>query len=128
MAVSGEFISQGEIVSTAGGKRTTPVRLDVNGERRPPWRSAGGAINAGSASSSEVVAGALQDRRRAVSAPPAQLRQRLGADRDPDVRQWRSAATTARYYTPSGRSIQGIGIVPDVPVAETREEDPISSR
>ena len=79
-------------------------------------------VNEGSASASEIVAGALQDHKRAHRHGRADLRQGLGADRAPARRPTPALKiTTARYYTPSGRSIQAKGIVPDVMVDETAE-------
>ena len=81
-------------------------------------------INGGSASSSEIVAGALQDHHRAVlvgtrSFGKGSVQTVIPLAGDDAIR-----LTTARYYTPSGRSIQGLGIVPDVFVAETRDDAP----
>ena len=76
-------------------------------------------INGGSASASEIVAGALQDHKRATHPRHALVRQGLGADHHP-ARRGNGALrlTTARYYTPSGRSIQAKGIVPDIEVLQ----------
>ena len=78
-------------------------------------------VNEGSASASEIVAGALQDHKRAVvmgaqtfGKGSVQTSRQLTADTGLKF-------TTARYYTPSGRSIQGVGIVPDVWLDETAE-------
>ena len=76
-------------------------------------------INGGSASASEIVAGALQDHKRATADRHALVRQGLGADHHP-ARPGNGALrlTTARYYTPSGRSIQAKGITPDIEVLQ----------
>ncbi|MFX5918409.1 S41 family peptidase, partial [Acinetobacter baumannii] len=80
-------------------------------------------VNEGSASASEIVAGALQDHKRAVimgsqtfGKGSVQTVRPLGPDTGLKL-------TTARYYTPSGKSIQAKGIVPDVMVDETPEGD-----
>jgi len=80
-------------------------------------------VNTGSASASEIVAGALQDyKRAAVVGSPT-----FGKGSVQTIRPLRGDTavklTTARYYTPGGRSIQARGIVPDVPVDETAEDD-----
>ena len=75
-------------------------------------------INGGSASASEIVAGALQDHHRALilgtrSFGKGSVQTVMPINDDGALR-----LTTARYYTPSGRSIQGLGISPDIPVKE----------
>jgi carboxyl-terminal processing protease len=83
-------------------------------------------VNGGSASASEIVAGALQDHKRATILGS----QTFGKGSVQTVRQLNSDTalklTTARYYTPLGRSIQARGILPDLPVDETAEGDPLS--
>src|SRR4051812_22730457 len=81
-------------------------------------------INSGSASSSEIVAGALQDRRRAVLVGSRSFGKGSVQTVIPLPGNGAMRLTTARYYTPSGRSIQGLGIVPDIEVADSRTAQP----
>jgi carboxyl-terminal processing protease len=122
VAVAREFIRQGEIASTRG-------RYAEDGE----WFAAKGVdilqgapmvvlINSGTASAAEMVAGALQDHRRAVLVGTQTFGKGSVQDTIPMPGGGGILLTTARYYTPSGVSIQGHGITPDVPVAETRNE------
>jgi carboxyl-terminal processing protease len=84
-------------------------------------------VNAGSASASEIVAGALQDYKRAIIMGT----QTFGKGSVQTIRQLTADTavklTTARYYTPNGRSIQARGIVPDMLVDETADGDGLNS-
>ncbi len=84
-------------------------------------------VNTGSASASEIVAGALQDYKRAV----VMGSQTFGKGSVQTLRQLTADTavklTTARYYTPKGRSIQALGIVPDLKVDETAEGDGLNA-
>ncbi|HNQ92375.1 MAG TPA: S41 family peptidase [Alphaproteobacteria bacterium] len=122
IAVSDAFLEQGEIVSTRGREEK-----DIKRDNALPGDLAGGLpivvlINNGSASASEIVAGALQDHHRAVimgtrSFGKGSVQTVIPISGDGALR-----LTTARYFTPSGRSIQGKGIDPDITVEMAKVE------
>ena len=133
--VSDAFLEKGEIVSTRG-------RAPEDGERfnATPGDLAEGKpmvvlINGGSASASEIVAGALQDHRRAIVVGTKSFGKGSVQTVMPLRGDGAMRLTTSRYYTPSGRSIQSLGVSPDIvveqprrPVAEDEEEGSAASR
>ncbi|SNB46097.1 S41 family peptidase [Geobacter sp. DSM 9736] len=113
----GEGFSNGVVVYTKGRESYSQNSLSANVGEKEPYYPIVVLINGGSASASEILAGALQDHKRAVIMGT----QSFGKGSVQSVMPLRNGGalklTTARYYTPSGRSIQAKGIVPDVVVA-----------
>lgn len=117
------FLEQGEIVSTRGRNKKQNKRHFATRGDQIQGKPIVVLINGGSASASEIVAGALQDHSRAIilgtlsfGKGSVQTLMNLGDDRG------MIKLTTARYYTPSGKSIQGEGITPDVEVVPSKIE------
>jgi carboxyl-terminal processing protease len=123
VAVASDFIDQGEIVSTRARHPDESQRWDAKGGDIIPGTPMVVLMNNGSASSSEILAGALQDHRRAVLLGERTFGKGSVQTVIPLPGNGAMRLTTARYYTPSGRSIQGLGITPDVKVAETRQPE-----
>ena len=116
VAVSDAFLDKGEIVSTRGRRSDDAQRYNAR-----PGDVASGLpivvlINGGSASASEIVAGALQDHHRAILLGTKSFGKGSVQTIIPLAGHGAMRLTTARYYTPSGRSIQAKGIDPDIVV------------
>jgi carboxyl-terminal processing protease len=124
VSVSSDFIDQGEIVSTRARHPEDSQRWDAKGEDILKGAPLVVLINGGSASASEIVSGALQDHRRAVLVGTRSFGKGSVQTVIPLPGNGAMRLTTARYYTPSGRSIQALGVAPDVPVQESREDRP----
>ena len=126
VALSDLFLTQGQIVSQRGRNRQDTIYYDA--ESVYPGDAAAGTpiivlIDEGTASASEIVAGALQDQHRALimgerSFGKGSVQSLLPLGKDSALK-----LTTARYYTPSGRSVQEGGIVPDIKVPQLSDPD-----
>ncbi len=117
--VSSAFLDGGEVVSTRGRHANDTESYNAKRGERLKNIPIIVLIDRGSASASEIVAGALQDRNRALVIGMTSFGKGSVQTVVP-LRNGRDGAlrlTTARYYTPSGRSIQGIGITPDVAIS-----------
>ncbi|MBF9031252.1 PDZ domain-containing protein [Rhodobacterales bacterium HKCCE3408] len=122
--VADAFLEQGEIVSTRGRRPEDSERYNSTPGDLIEGRPVVVLINGGSASASEIVAGALQDHRRAVvvgtnSFGKGSVQSIMPVQGDGAMR-----LTTSLYYTPSGRSIQALGVAPDILV---EQRDPVET-
>ena len=117
------FLEKGEIVSTRGREKKDIKRYNAKSGDLINKKPLVIIINGGSASAAEIVAGALQDHKRAIvigtnSFGKGSVQSIIPFQKSNSNEMTGIRLTTARYYTPSGKSIQGKGIVPDIIVEQ----------
>ena len=118
IAVSDVFLDKGEIVSTRGRHANETQRYSARSGDLTKGKPVIVLINGGSASASEIVSGALQDHRRATIIGSRSFGKGSVQTIIPIGSSGAIRLTTARYYTPSGRSIQAKGVTPDIDVEQ----------
>jgi carboxyl-terminal processing protease len=118
--VSDAFLEKGEIVSTRGRDPADGDRFNATPGDLAMGKPIVVLINGGSASASEIVAGALQDHRRAIVVGTKSFGKGSVQTVMPLRGEGAMRLTPARYYTPSGRSIQSLGVSPNIVVEQPR--------
>lgn len=123
ISVSGTFLEPGkEVVSTRSRHKEEDQSFTSKGGDKAHGKPIAILINGGSASASEIVSGALQDHKRAILVGTKSFGKGSVQTIIPVAGGGAMRLTTARYYTPSGRSIQALGIEPDIVVQQAKLE------
>jgi carboxyl-terminal processing protease len=124
--VSDAFLETGEIVSTRGRSPQDGERFNATVGDLAQGKPVVVLINGGSASASEIVAGALQDHRRSITVGTKSFGKGSVQTLIPLKGDGAMRLTTARYYTPSGRSIQALGVMPDIVVNQPKVDPTVA--
>ena len=125
--ISDFFLNDGEIVSTKGRKNRDSKKFFAKKGDKINGKPLIVLINNGSASASEIVAGALQDQKRAVLLGEATFGKGSVQSIIPLKNRGALRLTVSKYYLPSGKSISDIGVTPDIKVEEENEEFSINT-
>ncbi len=124
--VADAFLEKGEIVSTRGRNASEDERFNATPGDLAMGKPLVVLINGGSASASEIVTGALQDHRRAIVVGSKSFGKGSVQTLIPIQGNGAMRLTTARYYTPSGRSIQSLGVMPDIVVNQPQVDPTVT--
>jgi len=127
ITISDFFLNDGEIVSTKGRKKKENRRFFAKKGDKIKGKPLIVLINNGSASASEIVAGALQDQKRAVLLGEATFGKGSVQSVIPLKNRGALRLTISKYYLPSGKSISDVGVLPDIKIEEEGEEFSINT-